>query len=68
MSRNREIRPNNAEKEFLILAYNRFYDLVDEIMDDSFWEKDAKYRFSRIKDIFCVYSELLNYEPIKWVI
>jgi hypothetical protein len=37
-------------------------------MDDAFWAKPDKYRFSRIKDVFSVYSELLNYEPIKWVI
>jgi len=37
-------------------------------MDDYFWEKDDWYRFSKTKDGFTVYSELLNYEPIKWVI
>ncbi len=68
MLKKSEVRPNNAEKEFVTLAYNRFYDIFDEIIDDSFWEKDERYCFSRIKDIFCVYSELLNYEPIKWVI
>lgn len=62
------LKPNELEKEFLTLAYNRFYDIFDEIMDDAFWEKPDKYRFSRIKDVFSVYSELLNYEPIKWVI
>jgi hypothetical protein len=68
MSRNNEIRPNESEKIFLTHAYNRFYDIFDEIMDVSFWEREAKYRFSRIKDVFYVYSELLNYEPIKWAI
>lgn len=63
-----ELRPNKAELEFLTLAYNRFYDIFEEIMDDSFWEKDNWYRFSKTKDGFTVYSELLNYEPIKWVI
>ncbi|MGB3479846.1 MAG: hypothetical protein WBB67_11880 [bacterium] len=61
-------RPNKAEKEFLTLAYNRFYDLFEEVMDDSFWEKSKWHRFSRIKEGFAVYAELLNYEPIKWVI
>lgn len=61
-------RPNDSEKEFLNIAYNRFYDIFNEIMADSFWEKDAWYRFSKIKDAFGVYSELLNYEPIKWAI
>jgi len=68
MPRGNEISPDEAEKAFLTLAYNRFYDIFDEIIDELFWGKDEKYRFSRIKDIFYVYSELLNYEPIKWVI
>ena len=59
-------RPNFAEREFLTLAYNRFYDLFEEIMQDKHWEENAQYRFSKIKDIFAIYSELLNYEPIKW--
>ena len=63
-----ESRPNDAEKEFLTLAYNRFYDIFDEISADSFWEKDQRYRLSSIKDIFGIYSELLGYEPLKWVI
>jgi len=63
-----ELRPNDSEKEFLTLAYNRFYDIFEEVMDDSFFEKDAKLRFFRVKEGFAVYTELLNYEPIKWVI
>jgi len=63
-----ETRPTIAEIEFLKLAYNRFYDIFEEIMDDSFWNKDEWHRFSRIKDGFAVYTELLHYEPIKWVI
>lgn len=62
------IRPSEAEVEFLTLAYNRFYDIFEEVMNDSFWDKDEWYRFSKIKDGFSVYTELLNYEPIKWVI
>lgn len=37
-------------------------------MSDDFWEQDPIYRFSKIKDGFSVYSELLNYEPIRRVI
>lgn len=62
------LRPNKAELQFLTLSYNRFYDIYEEVMDDSFWGKDEWHRFSRIKDGFAVYSELLNYKPIKWVI
>ncbi len=62
------LRPNKAEVEFLTLSYNRFYDIFEEMMDDSFWEKEKWYRFSKTKDAFVIYSELLNYEPIKWAI
>ena len=62
------IKPTPAEIEFLSMSYNRFYDIFDEVMTDDFFEKDSWYRFSKIKDAFAVYSELLNYEPIKWVI
>ena len=62
------LRPNKTEIEFLTLAYNRFYDLYDEVMKDNFWEKDEWERFSKIKQAFAIYSELLNYEPLKHVI
>lgn len=61
-----ELKPSKSEIEFLTLAYNRFYDIYDEAMSKSFWNKDAYYRFSVIKDAFSVYSEILNYEPLKW--
>ena len=63
-----DLRPNKAELEFLTIAYNRFYDLYEEVMNDSFWEKDEWYRFSKVRDAFAVYSELLNYEPIEWIL
>ena len=62
------LRPNKAEIEFLSLAYNRFHDIFEEVFKDDFWEKDPYYRFSKVKDAFSIYAELLNYEPIKWVI
>jgi len=63
-----ELRPNKAEKEFITLAYSRFYDIFGETISDEFWGKDSGYRYSRIKDAFFIYSELLNYTPIQWVI
>jgi len=60
--------PNKAEAEFLTLAYNRFYDIFEKVFDDTFWEKDEWARFSKIKEAFSIYSELLNYEPIKLAI
>ena len=61
-------RPNISETEFLTLAYNRFYDLFEEVFDNSFWEKSDWERFSKVSQTFSIYSELLNYEPLKWVI
>ena len=37
-------------------------------MDDGFWEKDEWYRFSRVSNIFSVYTELLSYEPFEYVL
>ncbi|QUM85463.1 hypothetical protein [Moritella sp. 28] len=63
-----EMSPNKSEELFLSLGYNRFYDLFDEIIKDSFWEKEDWYRFSKVSNIFAVYSELLTYEPFKHVL
>lgn len=65
---NRELRLNKAELEFLSLAYDKFYDIHEEVLSDAFWTRDDYYRFSRIKDGFSIYSELLSYEPIRWVL
>lgn len=32
----KDLRPNKAEVEFLNLAFNRFYDIFDELMSDAF--------------------------------
>lgn len=63
-----ELRPNDAEKEFLTLVYNRFYDLFEEIDSDSFWEKNGWYRLCKIREAFFVYAELLHYPPMQWVL
>lgn len=65
---NIEIKPNKSELEFLHLAYARFYDLSDIIMQDNFFEKDKEIRFFYINNVISVYSELLSYEPIQYVI
>lgn len=57
--------PSKKEKIVLNLFYNRFYDLYDELMDDNLFKKTPEYRFLKIREIFSVYKELLNYEPIK---
>ena len=63
-----DLRPNKAEKEFLALAYNRFYETFKEVMHDDFWEKPNTVRFSLLKDGFAIYIELLKYEPLSFVI
>ncbi|MBG9990970.1 hypothetical protein [Pseudoalteromonas sp. NZS37] len=63
-----ELRPTSKEEVFLSLAYNRFYDLADEIIEDSFWEQEDWYRFSKVINLFSVYAELLAYEPFKYVL
>lgn len=62
------IGPTQTEVEFLTLAYNRFYDIFEEVMVDKFFERDPWYRYSKIKEALAVYAELLNYEPISQVI
>lgn len=63
-----DTKPNKIEVEFLTLAYNRLYDLYEEVMLDEFWEKDEWERFSKIKQAFTIYAEVLNYEPLKQTI
>jgi transposase InsO family protein len=55
------IHPTIIEKEFLDISYNRFHDLYDEIMNETFWDKEPSYRLYRVKEIFAVYFELLKY-------
>jgi len=56
------------ELQFLTLGFNRFYDIYDEVMVDEFWLKDDWDRFSIVYQCFSIYSELLNYEPLKDII
>jgi hypothetical protein len=63
-----DLRPNEAEKEFLNVAYNRFSDLYAEVMSDAFWSRDDYYRYSRISCGFATYSEVMLYEPVKYVL
>ncbi|GLS92042.1 hypothetical protein GCM10007916_31120 [Psychromonas marina] len=63
-----DVRPNKSEELFLSLAYNRFYDIADEIMEEAFWEREEWYRFSKVSHLFAIYAEVLSYEPIKLVL
>jgi hypothetical protein len=62
------VHPTQDEVEFLNLSFNRFLDLFEEIMPDEFWGNPDYVRFSKIKDLFSVYSEILKYPPLQWVI
>jgi hypothetical protein len=50
----KELRPNKAERAFMTLAYNKFFDIYKEVFDESFWQQDKYYRFSKIKDGFSI--------------
>jgi hypothetical protein len=65
---NEPIHPTPDEVEFLNLSFNRFLNLFEEIMPDEFWDNPAYVRFSKTKDLFTVYSEVLKYPPMQWVI
>ena len=58
-------RPTKAEAEFLRLAYSRFYDIEEIIFSDNFLKLASELRYNLIKDGFAIYSEILNYEPIR---
>ncbi|WP_153732133.1 hypothetical protein [Sporosarcina obsidiansis] len=64
------LRPNSSELEFLSLSYNKFYDIYEEVMEvnDTFWQKEPYYRFSKVNVLFSIYAELLNYAPLKYVL
>lgn len=60
--------PNQAQKNYLSLAYNRFFDIFDEVFSKNFWRKHKQTRYFKVREAYLVYSELLNYEPLKWVL
>ena len=60
--------PSEDELAFLKPSYSFFFEIFDEVNTDDFWTKDSYYRFSRLRDAVLIYSELLEYEPIKRII
>jgi hypothetical protein len=60
--------PTQDEAEFLTLGFNRFLDLHKEIVSDAFWDENPSQRFLKTKELFAVYSEILKYPPVQWVI
>ena len=61
------LKPNEAERQFLNIAYNKFYDIFDEIIDEKFWIQNSYFRLCKIRECFSIYSELTHYEPIQYV-
>jgi hypothetical protein len=61
-------KPNPAEQAFLSLGYNRFLNLYKEIESKPFWKQPPLYRFHRIRDIFAIYTELIQYEPLEHIL
>lgn len=64
---NNTTHPTSDEVEFLNLSFNRFMDLFDEIMSDDLWSKPDDVRFSKAKDLFAVYAEVLKYPPMQLI-
>lgn len=64
----KNLKPTQGEAVFLQLSYNRFIDLFKEIESNDFWKESPLFRFSRLRDIFSVYAELTNYEPISHIL
>lgn len=59
---------SETEELFLNLAYNKFYDISDEIFSADFWNESATYRLGRITQVFSIYAEILNHKPMKEVL
>ncbi len=56
---------DSREYEFMNLATNKFMDLYEEINSCFFMDLSPEVRLHKIKDFFCVYTEMLSYPPIK---
>lgn len=63
VSSNSNIPPNDGELEFLTLAYDAFYDAYNQY--SSGVGLTGKQKFALITRILSLYSECLQYEPIK---
>lgn len=68
---NDSVRPTKKEQKALRVFLNKFYRLYDEIVSNSFMDNSPDLRFYKIKDLFAIYRELLDYELInaylKWI-
>ena len=58
-------RPTKKEQKALSLFLEKFYDLYDEIVSDSFMKNKSNYRFQKVANLFAIYKELLGYELVK---
>lgn len=64
MSTDIEKKKKKGTAKFLKLAYNRFYELFEELIDEDFFDYEPEFRLARIRDIFAVYFEIITYQPI----
>lgn len=57
--------PTDRHLMFLNLAYNKFLDIKELILSDSFMTLSDEYRLFKVQQLYSIYSELLRYEPLK---
>lgn len=62
------LHPTEAELQFLKVAYERFYVLFEQIMDEEFQNATESARFSKLTTVFSLFTELTKYKPIEWSI
>ena len=63
-----DIHPTKAEFRVLEIGYNRFLDLYEDVMNENFMRKRPATRLAIVKDLCSVYSELIKYAPLEFVL
>lgn len=63
-----DVHPNKAELRVLEVGYNRFLDLYEDVMNDNFRRRRPATRLAMIKDLCSVYSELIKYAPLEYIL
>lgn len=49
---------------FLNRTFNKFDEMFEEVMNVSFWNRDPRYRFSRLREGFSMFRVIQNYEQV----
>jgi len=63
-----DIHPTIAEARVLEIGYDRFLNLYEEVMNENFRRKRPSTRLTKIKELCSVYSELIKYAPLEFVL